>query len=286
MINENLFIFLFVFALIVIVLAIAVRDPTQKPTQQQSTTQRPTLQPRWRTRIYQYWWKPTKWIMIFVVGVVGLLASIYQVGGGPPWPADPEIHPRDTADGSSLILPFSVRNRSTLFDTNDVSMTCGIDLVAFSDANGHWAGADSAAFFTGVISIPANSSPVNYPCDASSLVQVHPDGSLAFRDTLSTGPSVLQAPIKILKMCVWVGGDYKIGPKTWSFTSNIFKWPASQTSHQWIEGPTATNQDRPKALPTNNFDDLECRPIVTGPYIYIKGFGPPQLLLDVRKRPR
>ena|SRR5271156_1755237 len=235
---------------------------------------------------HRRWWRGAKWTTGTIVAILGLIASVYQLTGGPPWPADPEIYPHDTADGSSLILPFILRNRSTLFDMKNVSMTCGIDLVAFSDANGHWGGIDSAAFFTGVISIPANSRPVNFPCDASSLLQVRPDGSLTIRDALSTRPSVFQAPIKIVKMCVWIGGDYKIGPMNWSFTSNVFKWPASQTNHQWIAGPTATDQDRPKTLPTNNFDDLECRPSVTGPYLYIKGFGPPQFLTDIRNRRR
>src|SRR5271155_5244619 len=64
------------------------------------------------------WWQATKWAILFVVGVLGLTASRYQLTGGPPWPAYPEMHPHDTADGSSLILPFietlTIRPRCSL----------------------------------------------------------------------------------------------------------------------------------------------------------------------------
>ena len=68
---------------------------------------------------------------------------------------------------------------------NNVAITCGVDLVAFGDADGHWGGAAGIAFYTGTISIPGNSL-INYPCDASSLVQVRPDGTFGLRDTLSS----------------------------------------------------------------------------------------------------
>jgi len=225
------------------------------------------------------------WTMVgLAISLLGLSAAVDQFWGR-PWPTDPEIHPQNPVGGSSLVLPFTIRNKS-LWPMNNVAMTCGVDLVAFAGSNGQWGGADSIAFYTGTVSIPANSM-INYPCDASSLVQLRQDGTFSLRDTLSTrGKNTpFQSPLKILKMCIWIGGDYKIGPKSDSFTSILFKWPASQTDKQWIEGPTAVDQDRPKHMPTNNFDDLECRDAVSGPYVYIKGFGQPLLLPDVLKRP-
>lgn len=220
-----------------------------------------------------------------VVVLVGLIAGAYQLMGGPPWPTDPEIRPHDTADASStLVLPFTIRNRSTLFDMNNVNMTCGVDLVMFSDASGATAAVENAAFSTGNLSIPANST-ANYPCDASGLVQVRPDGSFILRDNLSTKGAVFKGPLTIRKMCMWIGGDYKIGPMNESFTSTIFKWPASQTSRQWIEGPTATNQDRPTTSAANDFDKIECR-FVKGPIIYFKGTGLPLFVPDLFDRPR
>jgi hypothetical protein len=228
-------------------------------------------------------WTVLKWSIGTGVSVLSLLAVVDQLWGR-PWPTDPEIHPQNSV-GESFVLPFTIRNKS-LFAMKDVAMTCGVDLVAFGDSKGQWGGADSIAFYTGIVSIPGNSM-INYPCDASGLIQVRPDGTFALRDTLSTGKNTsFQPPLKILKMCIWIGGDYKFCPKSESFTSILFKWPASQNNKQWIEGPTAVDQDRPKHMPTNNFDNLECRDAVSGPYVYIKGFGQPRLLLDVLKRPQ
>lgn len=221
-------------------------------------------------------------VFVICATILGFLAVIDQFWGR-PWATDPEIHPHDSVVDSSLVLPFTIRNRS-LFPMNNVAITCGVDLVAFGDADGHWGGAAGIAFYTGTISIPGNSL-INYPCDASSLVQVRPDGTFGLRDTLSSKGTPFQSPLKILKMCIWIGGDYRIGPKSESFTSIIFKWPATQTNRQWIEGPTAVDQDRPKRMPSNNFDDLECSAAVLGPYGYIKGYGLPLFVPDILKRP-
>jgi hypothetical protein len=234
-----------------------------------------------------YLWRRRRYLAKLVGGVLSstilLAGAVYQFSGGTIWPTEPVVRPHEAVNESSLVLGFTIVNRSEFFPMNNVSMTCGIDMVFFSDINGKNFGADSAAFYTGAISIPAN-SPYNYPCDASGLMQVRPDGSLTFRDTLSTAPTPIRGPIRILKMCVWVGMDYRIGITRWSFTSHIFKWPALQGVHQWVEGPTAVDQDRPKKMPTNDPDDLQCRDSVEGPYIYIKGFGAPLLLLDISKR--
>jgi len=256
--------------------------PAKKPqrsTNHPATPILPTVRRRWFRYIAGIFGLP--------ITVIGLIASIYQILGGPPWPTDPDVRPHDVSDNSSFVLPFTIRNRSTLFDMNHVAMTCGIDMVAISDSQNKLAGAAGVAFFTGYLSFPAGSSvPVNYRCDASDLFQVKADGSISIRDTLSSRPAALVPPVKIVKMCVWIGGDYRIGTVRRSFTSAIFKWPASQTARQWIEGPMGVDEDRPKKLPTNNPDDLECSPSVKGPYAYVKGFGPPMFPFDIiRERP-
>jgi hypothetical protein len=154
----------------------------------------------------------------------------------------------------------------------------------FADIQGHWAGLDGVAFYTGTVSVPGNAT-INYPCDASSLLQVRSDGTFSLRDTLSTKvPTPLTPPVKIMKMCIWIGGDYKFGPLPEAFTSKLFKWPATHTSRQWIEGPTVRDQDRPTRMLSNNFDDLECRNAVDGPYVYIKGIGQPRFLPNILDR--
>jgi hypothetical protein len=185
---------------------------------------------------------------------------------------------------SSLVLGFTIANNSAFFPINDVSMTCGVDIAMFSDSAGQVIVVADAAFYTGKISIMSESV-YNYPCDASGLVQVRQDGSITLRDTLSTKPTIIRPPIRILKMCIWIGMDYRIGISSWSYTSHIFKWPALQTIHQWIEGPTAIDQDRPKKMPSNEPDDVQCSDTQSqrGPYIYIKGLLP-SLLLNPLKR--
>jgi hypothetical protein len=234
-------------------------------------------------RLHRRLWRGIKWTTTFVIPTLGLLGSIdYFVGR--PWPVDPEIHPQNPIRESSSILPFTVRNRS-FFPMKNVSFVCGVDFLLFEDADGKRGGMDSTAFFTGVFSVPRD-PPLNYPCSALGAVQIRADGSLSVRDTLATPPG-FRAPLKILKMCVWIGGDYRMMLKVWSFTSNIFTWPASQTNLQFLEGPEAVDQDRPKRLPTNDPDDLHCRPNVEGPYAFIKGNGPrPFFLPDILNRAR
>ena len=52
-------------------------------------------------------------------------------------------------------------------------------------------------------------------------------------------PILWKPPFHVLKMCVWIGGEYRWAWRKWSFTSQIFQWPASPSSLQWIEGPVA-----------------------------------------------
>jgi hypothetical protein len=250
--------------------------PSLKATLKLVNPQQQTHQSQYPARWYDRAWQR----FVIAATILGLLAVIDQFWGR-PWPVDPEIHPQNTMGESSLILPFTVHNKS-IWPMNNVAMTCDVDFVAWQDAAERWGGADSIAFYTGIVSIPGRGT-INYPCDASSLIQIK-DGTFSLRDTLSTKNMLIQPPTKVVKMCIWVGGDYRIGPKAISFTSILFKWPASQADKQWIEGPTMTDQDRPKPRPSNNFDDLECRGAVTGPYMYIKGYGNPVLLLNVLDR--
>jgi hypothetical protein len=83
-------------------------------------------------------------------------------------------------------------------------------------------------------------------CDASDLLEPRADGTLSLFGSSSRlgvyGSDQLilwKPPFHILKMCVWIGGEYRWASRKWSFTSQIFQWPASLSSLQWIEGPVA-----------------------------------------------
>jgi hypothetical protein len=207
-------------------------------------------------------------VVASAVAVLGVVSTVYTIWG-PPWPTNPEIRPRDVIDGSSFVLPFTVRNPSAVFDMDNVEFTCGVDLVHFEDAEGKTGGLSDVAFVTGHYSISANSS-INYPCDASGIVQILTDGSLTLRNSLSTKPGVFRPPLKVLTMCLWIGGDYKLMGLTRRFTSTIFDWIATPAGHQWLEGPVAHEMSA----------QYMCSPAVRTPYMLIKGSAPPVLVMS------
>jgi hypothetical protein len=146
----------------------------------------------------------------------------------------PEIHPHDTLNGSSLRLPFKIKNIS-IWPINNARMTCGIDWTYFIDARRAKMNLMQLAFVNDVISI-APGQTVNYTCDASELISAEPDGSWKLRTM--TGPFWLFPPLDFKKMCIWIKGDYKVGLLPWTFTSEIFEWPSAPDVPQWLEGPT------------------------------------------------
>jgi hypothetical protein len=233
-----------------------------------------------------------------IVAVLTLVATLDQIFvWGPLWPADPEIHPVNSANGSSLVTLFTVQNRNhVLYPITNVEFTCGLGMIYFSDANGHTGIATDIAFVTGEISIP--STGLNYRCDATRLVVIRPDGALDLYGSMNTAPGGFRAPLKILKMCVWIRGSYRlwwIFPRR--FTSTVFQWPESSQNLQWVEGPIAeeaetTAADLPApyaawglhALVTDGAPPhfllpgtLDCKPM-TFPYVAFRKTGKPYLL--------
>jgi hypothetical protein len=186
---------------------------------------------------------PIVWIIgTLIIAGIALIAGTYLLADGPPWPTDPEIHPRDTVDGSSLIVPLTVRNRSGLFALRHVSFRCGVDLLFAADADNHGFVIRDTAAVTGTNSVPSN-TPLDYRCDLSKLFRTNADRSLTVYESASGGGehnNRFKLPFRIIKMCIWVGGKYRVaGALTVSFTSKIFQWPAAPDRHRWIEGPVA-----------------------------------------------
>jgi hypothetical protein len=210
-------------------------------------------------------WRATKWTIATTVSVLGLLAVIDQLWGR-PWPTDPEIHPRDSVDASTFILPFVVRNKS-MFSMPDVEFRCGVQLLYFSDADGKTGIISGAAIASDPYTVPT-SPPINYRCNASDLIDIKPDGSVTMRDSLGTMRGVMRAPLKILKMCVWVGGRYKFMGLRWTFRSQTFQWPAAPGKYQWIEGPMLIDPSAPQS--SDAWDPaLDCSNPSLNPEVYI-----------------
>jgi hypothetical protein len=221
------------------------------------------------------------WLTGTSIAVPGLVASVYQICGGPFWQVDPEVHPRDTSDASSLILPFLVTNPSIAFAI-DAKFTCGIDLVYAKDATGTNLVITDAAFANGNYSTAPRET-VNFPCDASKLLQVKEDGSLSLvgSSTVLENKSAhfWEKPFQILKMCVWVGAEYKVVGVTRNFRSKIFMWPVAQGHPQWIEGPLVPPPAAAGA-PSNSPDALRCSREVQLPYAFVDGPGQAKLVFE------
>jgi hypothetical protein len=129
---------------------------------------------------------------------------------------------------------------------NEPVFRCGVDFVYAEDAAGQTVVITGAAFVTGVAPSISPNETVNYTCDASDLLEPRADGTLSLFGSSSRlsvdgsdQPILWKPPFRILKMCVWIGGEYRWASRKWSFTSQIFQWPASLSSLQWIEGPVA-----------------------------------------------
>jgi hypothetical protein len=201
-------------------------SPTPPPAAPKPLDPEPRHQQRW-----------LRWGVVVPAGAIGLIESIYQLSGGPPAPVDPEVHP--VSDGSSLIHPFTIRNRSGLFDMPNVRLSCGVDLLFARDATGKPVVLRDTAAITGTASISAGSS-IPYQCDTSKLFKRNPDGSLNFNgaNTQFEHSSCIQLPLEILKTCVWIGGKYSLLGVKIGFTSKIFQWPDiyGSKSRQWAEG--------------------------------------------------
>jgi hypothetical protein len=88
------------------------------------------------------------------------------------------VHAHDVVSTSSLVLPFTVKNKS-IFDMTNVELICGVDLVLFEDAQKHVAAIERGAFSSGMFSI-ASGDTINYPCNASGLFEVQ-NGALVIR---------------------------------------------------------------------------------------------------------
>ena len=87
---------------------------------------RPPAQDRW-------WYRFTKWLVLTVIiGGICLVASIYQLFGGPPWPTEPTFTPQAPSAASPFNNPFDVANKSGLADIRDLRIKCRMVFVRAS----------------------------------------------------------------------------------------------------------------------------------------------------------
>ena len=211
-----------------------------------------------------------------IVVILGLIDGIDYIHAN-YWPIPPEIHADDVTDNSSLILPFIARNKSQLFGMDNVKFRCGVDLVYAKDLLGQAVAIRDVAFVTGIYSFPGNGF-LHYPRNASDLLQIRSDDSLSMFGSSTNFQSKQQTkylgPWTIVKMCIWVGGDYYVaGLIPWKFRSVIFQWPAAANARKWIEGPIARQPPKEEVIPGFFADALQCSSSIRYPYGLVDGPG-------------
>jgi hypothetical protein len=65
-------------------------------------------------------------VIAFAIALVGLVASIDGIWG-PIWPTTPDIHPGPPDPVSPFAVPFTIKNRSVLFNIKSASIVCLVD---------------------------------------------------------------------------------------------------------------------------------------------------------------
>lgn len=245
---------------------------------------RSTPQQGWRqllslTKAHQQWWNSAKWVGVSAVGITGLLSALESILGGPPWPADPDIHAQNAANGSPLILPFTVHNRSVFFDMPNVQFMCGIDLVVFGDPTYQRRGPigmfTDMAFVNGVQTVRAKQT-VSFSCDATELIRAG-GTTLAFGPA-NEPPNPAASPniANILKMCVWIKGSYKLRKylPRYTFTSAVFQYPAAPGVRQWLEEPIedwrAPSKKEALARDIDHIAEANCSPSPLSPSMVLR----------------
>jgi hypothetical protein len=165
---------------------------------------------------------------------------------------DPDIHPHDTIDPSSFNVPFNVINKSMWVPMTNVKLSCGIDLLYFIDADRKTGILKDVVFSTGEVSV-LRGKPIQYHCDASRFVHLEPAGSLTTGfpsgQAMKTKPAAFRPPLTVVKMCVGVGGEYKIFGFTHRFSTAMFQWPLQPGLNQWIEGWITTDDSNDRWIP-------------------------------------
>ena len=223
---------------------------------------------------------PASWFRKLVLSILAILifaalSYVASVAGliGPLWPTDPEVHPRALVSRKVSDIAFDAINASALFAIENAELICGVDQAIFEDGSGLVIGSAGFAFVTGKTSIPARSK-ISHQCDVFGSMQIGPGGSVTMRSILATAPTGFSGPLKVKKICLWIGTNYKVFGVEKHFRSKIFQWPASQDDPSWVEAPIVGEPTRK----SKKIADIECGNAVRLPYNLFNVPGAPTLV--------
>ena len=88
--------------------------------QSSSAKPRQRLTDPWHRRL----WLAGKVTAVFLVGLAGFVASLYQIFGGPPWPTEPVYSPGPPSSDSPFGIPFDVANKSGVLWIKNIAIKC------------------------------------------------------------------------------------------------------------------------------------------------------------------
>jgi hypothetical protein len=175
----------------------------------------------------------------FSILAIAILATVSYLASGsglisPLWPTDPEIRPSGSFSGNVSDIVFEVSNASALFGIEDAELICGVDQAIFEDSSGRVIGSAGFAFVTEKTFIPPRGR-IGHKCDAFRSIQIGPGGAVSMRSIVSAAPAGFSGPLKVRKICLWFGLNYRAFGAERHFRSEIFQWPASHDNPSWIE---------------------------------------------------
>jgi hypothetical protein len=198
----------------------ATKGHLQAPTEPSKSKPKPFPTSPRRPLRQQRWFRIVEWAFGAVVLVVGLLASAYQLGGGPPWPAAPEIDPGAPAYSAPFSIPFQVQNPSSLFWMHRPIFECMMASIRFSDG-------------TFVENLDTQVAHL-----LGDLLDIAPKGTHPFKcwfpNIFSKGGVVVDAKLNI--MASWKIRFLGLEFSSWEPTIGPFHWDNTLNPPRWIKG--------------------------------------------------
>ena len=72
------------------------------------------------------------WLLKFLWWIVGIFVAYYLGTVGPIWPTEPEIRPNGVSANNPFDIPFSITNKSVLFDIKKPVFDCWATYIRMS----------------------------------------------------------------------------------------------------------------------------------------------------------
>lgn len=220
-------------------------------------------------------------LMVGIWSIFGLAALIATVVGGyvaadsqwgPFFPQPPTVT-FEEGDATSLVTHFKITNASPLYLMRDVRLVCGIQAF-WGTGRGFSPVSQGDMAFESIMPPASLKDAMHYSCDASILIRANPDGSLGMRGGFQTAPAGFPGPLKVMKVCEWIGIDWEVlGFWHRHFDSHIFQWPSVLNGNAWSSGPAFTEPKEDASSDERIFAATRCHDGPYAPYYLFRPDG-------------